>query len=244
MAKRIRRSSKEVFIRTAKEEEKEVTKEKKYAYHVQIELEDYLFFASQEKGKVAETAPLLHNYALAYALGWSTSPYYHEKQKPAYAEQLCPLNEAGLYIFPASPLKVSHCLMQYNTTSEAFLMIREQSTGFPNWGYIKCIRPESRFETYVLSHHPISFSKRIRLGKWMSLARLEVQEAALERSTGSRCDHLVNVQDLSLLPTYFTSLYNVLPTRLVKGAEWEEAIQGYRVGDLFFPEASFWRGKK
>lgn len=208
---------------------------------MQIELEDYLFFSSQEKGKVAETAPLLHNYAFAYALGWSTSPYYHPKQAPAYADQLRPLNEAGLYIFPAAPLKVSHCLMQYNTTSEAFLMTREQSMGFPNWGYIKCIRPGSRFETYVLSHHPISFPKRIRLGKWMSLARLEVQEEALERGAGSRCGHLVNVQDLSSLPTYFTSLYNVLPTRLVKGAEWSEAIQGYRVGDLFLPEASFWR---
>lgn len=219
----------------------EVAVEKRYAYQLQIELEDYLFFSSMEKGKVAETAPLLHNYALAYALGWSSSPYYYKAQAPAYKEQLHPLNERGTYIFPASPLHVAHRLMQYNTTPEPFLMTREQSTGFPNWGFIKCIRPGARFETYILSHQPVSLPKRIRLGKWMSQARLKVQEMTLVKGSGSRCDHLINVQDIASLPSYFSTLYHVLPTRLVMGAEWSEAVSGYRVGDLFLPEASFWR---
>ena len=51
-------------------------KVKRFAYRIRIELEDYLFFSSMEKGKVAETAPLIHNYALAYALSWAISPYY------------------------------------------------------------------------------------------------------------------------------------------------------------------------
>ena len=122
-------------------------KVKRFAYRIRIELEDYLFFASMEKGKVAETAPLIHNYALAYALSWAISPYYQEQQAPGYEKQLQPLNEEGIYIFPASPLKVTHRLMQYNTTPEALWMVRHQSLGYPNWGFIKCLRPGSRFET-------------------------------------------------------------------------------------------------
>ncbi|MEW9033540.1 MAG: type I-D CRISPR-associated protein Cas5/Csc1, partial [Planifilum fimeticola] len=102
---------------------------KRFAYRIRIELEDYLFFSSMEKGKVAETAPLLHNYALAYALSWAISPYYQEKQAPGYEKQLKPLNEEGIYIFPASPLEVTHRLMQYNTTPEPLWMMRPQSLG-------------------------------------------------------------------------------------------------------------------
>jgi CRISPR-associated protein Csc1 len=205
-----------------------------------IELEDYLFFSSTEKGKVAETAPLLHNYALAYALSWVASPYYYEVQAPEYANHLQPLNEEGVYIFPAAPVDVTHRLMQYNTTPEPFLMTRAQSLGYPNWGFIKCIRPGSRFETYALSQKPLAFPRRIRLGKWMSQARLDVEEMVLEHGKGKRCTAMINVQDLPKIPTFFTSMYNVLPTRLILGAEWEEEVEGYRVGKVFLPEAAFW----
>lgn len=215
---------------------------KRHAYKIVIELEDYLFFSSMEKGKVAETAPLLHNYALAYAMSWVVSPYYYEYQSPEYGRHLQPLNEQGTYIFPAAPLEVSHRLMQYNTTPESFLMTRAQSLGYPNWGFIKCIRPGSRFETYALSHHPLVFPRRIRLGKWMSQARLEVEEIVPEPGKGKRCASMINVQDLQKIPAYFTSMYNVLPTRLVRGAEWEQDVDGYRVGKRFLPEAVFWSG--
>ncbi|WP_164491617.1 type I-D CRISPR-associated protein Cas5/Csc1 [Staphylospora marina] len=205
-----------------------------------IELEDFLFFSSMEKGKVAETAPLLHNYALAYAMSWAVSPYYHEHQAPEYERHLQPLNHEGIYIFPASPVEVTHRLMQYNTTPEPFLMTRAQSLGYPNWGFIKCIRPGSRFETYALSYNPLSFPSRIRLGKWMSQARLEVEEVDPERGKGKHCPAMINVQDLPKIPTYFTSMYNVLPTRLVMGAEWENEVEGYWVGEVFLPEAVFW----
>ncbi|MEW9033981.1 MAG: type I-D CRISPR-associated protein Cas5/Csc1, partial [Planifilum fimeticola] len=114
------------------------------------------------------------------------------------------------------------------------------SLGYPNWGFIKCIRPGSRFETYALSHNPLSFPPLIRLGKWMSQARLKVEEVAIERGTGKSSPIMVNVQDLPLLPVSFTSMYNLLPTRLVKEAEWEEAVEGYRVDKVFLPESAFW----
>lgn len=211
-----------------------------FAYSIQIEMEDYLFFASMEKGKVAETASLIHNYALAYGLGWSASPYYHGQQAPAYAQQLQPLNDSGMYIYPASPLQVTHRLMQYNTTTESIYMVRGQSLGYPNWGFIRCIRPGSIFQTYALTQEPVKFPERIRLGKWMSQARLTVQECRVKKATGTRCSHLINVQDLREIPTYFSTLYNLLPTRLIAQVEWENAVPGYQVGDVFLPQSSFW----
>ncbi|SFS75103.1 type I-D CRISPR-associated protein Cas5/Csc1 [Marininema halotolerans] len=220
------------------------------AYHLRIEMEDYLFFASMEKGKVAETAPLIHNYSLAYALGWCESPYYFEKQTPRYQEHLQPLNEAGKYIYPAIPLDYSHRLMQYNTTPEPFQMTREQSMGFPNWGFIKCIRPGSVFETYVLSSDVLSLPGRIRLGKWMSQAKLVVSPCEIKKGEASSSPHLINVKDIDRIPSFFSSMYNIMPTRLVSESEWGEAVPGYQVRPAFFtkndqavflPEASFGR---
>lgn len=222
--------------------------EKNYAYQVTIELEDYLFFSSMEKGKVAETAPLLHNYALAYAMGWVDSAYHHEAQAPAYDRELHPVNTQGIYVYPAVTVQVTHRLMQYNTTDESFLMTRAQSMGVPNWGFIKCIRPGSVFQTYVLSQEPIQIPSRIRLGKWMSQASLQVEEVSLAKTTNKHSPHLVNIQDISALPAYFSAMYNLLPTRLVQGAEWEEEVTGYEVAfpvseqtkKTFLPEAAFW----
>ncbi|SHF37603.1 CRISPR type I-D/CYANO-associated protein Csc1 [Seinonella peptonophila] len=81
-----------------------------------------------------ETAPLLHNYALAYAFGFVASPYFHERQAPLYDHHLQPLNESGVYLYPAIAKQTTYRLMQYNTTTELFSMQREQSLGFPNWG--------------------------------------------------------------------------------------------------------------
>ncbi len=57
-------------------------------YRCDITLHDYLFFATTERGKVAETGPFIHNYALTYALGWAIAPWRNEVQKPHYREDL------------------------------------------------------------------------------------------------------------------------------------------------------------
>jgi CRISPR-associated protein Csc1 len=239
MAKKSGRRSSSVPEKTVQ------VKEKTYAYRIGIELEDYLFFASMEKGKVAETASLLHNYALAYAMGWVDSLYFNEMQSPQYEQQLQPMNEQGVYVYPAVPVHISHRMMQYNTTDEAFLMKRTQSMGYPNWGFIKCIRPGSTFETYILSHDPIQIPSKIRLGKWMSLASITMQEVSLTKKKGNACPHMVNIQDIACLPVYFSAMYNILPTRLVQGVEWDQQLDGYQIsyGDhqnVWVPESAFW----
>jgi CRISPR-associated protein Csc1 len=43
-------------------------------YRGQLELLDYVFFATVERGKVYETGAFIHNYALAYALRLVSAP--------------------------------------------------------------------------------------------------------------------------------------------------------------------------
>ncbi|MBA4537825.1 type I-D CRISPR-associated protein Cas5/Csc1 [Bacillus aquiflavi] len=217
--------------------------EKKYAYLLNIYTEDYVFFASAEKGKVAETFPLVHNYALTYALGFTTAPYYFKEQLPKYEEQLDLLNEKGIYVYPAWQQKGMRRLIQYNTTDEGYLSVRGQSMGIPNWGFIKAIGPGSLFTTIVLSSSPLEFPTYIRLGKWMSLCKVSVSELSIQSANRKASDMLLNVNDLVSLPNYFISFYNMLPSRLLKGAEWEKAIDGYVVEldhfSYFCPESCY-----
>ena len=46
-------------------------------YRGKLELLDYVFFATVERGKVYETGAFIHNYALAYALRLASAPYGH-----------------------------------------------------------------------------------------------------------------------------------------------------------------------
>jgi len=46
-------------------------------YHGRLVLHESLFFATREIGRLYETGRYLHNYALTYALGLATSPYFH-----------------------------------------------------------------------------------------------------------------------------------------------------------------------
>jgi CRISPR-associated protein Csc1 len=195
---------------------------------------------------VVETAPLLHNYALAYACGLARSPYYHEKQAPNYDHHLREVNQQGIYLYPAIAKDFQHCLMQYNTTTEMFSMAREKSLGFPNWGYIKCIQPGSVFETYLLSANEIDIPHRIRLGKWMSQASISISKVSLNKTKQRYSSHLINAADLVSTPHNYGSLYNMLPTRLVSGPSWEAPVDGYSLqnedgSSLFLPASTFAR---
>jgi len=47
-----------------------------FIYRCQIELHDSLYFATREIGRLYETEPVIHNYALCYALGLVDSEIY------------------------------------------------------------------------------------------------------------------------------------------------------------------------
>ncbi|MEW6045885.1 MAG: type I-D CRISPR-associated protein Cas5/Csc1 [Bacillota bacterium] len=165
-------------------------------YRARIELLDYVFFATVERGKVYETGTFIHNYALAYALRLVASPYAHEVQKPDYAGELARLNAWGLYLTPARPVRTLYRLTQWNTVREGYgIGKKPQSIGYPDWGFARVLRPGSTFEFYVLmtepevaSDLPVLRSLRrqgvvyMRLGKFLGKARVRFARALAVRT--------------------------------------------------------------
>jgi len=111
-------------------------------YCYKLQFEDYVFYATTERGKVFETGWFIHNYALTYALGLALSNYREEMQKPDYENQFSAVNNAGIYLTPAQVLdSTRYCLNQFNTMDETFSLSRGQSLGYPAWGFAKMFRP-------------------------------------------------------------------------------------------------------
>jgi len=210
-------------------------------YRGEIELLDYVFYATVERGKVYETGTFLHNYALAYALGLVRSPTYTYawlKQQPNYAEELAPLNGC-IYITPGQALAVSHRLVQWNTLREAYAFPgKPPSLGYPDWGFARMLRPGSRFRCYVLVNNEADLppaatlpgllqgrSVRIRLGKFPGKARLRLERADdVTRERGDfRSEPLLNWRDIEDDPVFCDVLAASLPTRLISQARFEDA---------------------
>lgn len=203
-------------------------------YRGVIELFDYVFFATVERGKIYETGPFIHNYALTYALGLVQSPTYtytHLIQEPRYEIELTPLN--GLvYLTPATPTQeVAYRLVQWNTLPEGFAFPgKPPSIGYPDWGFARVLRPGGKFTFYLLANEikPL-FDKpllrdllqgrpvRIRLGKFNGKARITLLEAesVKEQQGEFQSDTLLNWRDLSLDPVVCDIVASSLPTRLI-----------------------------
>lgn len=194
-------------------------------YRCDLFLEDYLFFATTERGNVAETGPFVHNYALTYALDWAKSPWRNEEQKPSYRSELA---QVGLrYLTPARLVQGAYLVNQYNTMSESYSLGKGQSIGYPSWGFIKCFRPGGHFQFYALSQTAQTFPLFIRLGKFMTKTRLKVTPATkikyLDRPSQEyeKMTHpLLNWEDLApdSRPSVYDILPGVLPSRLVDNA--------------------------
>jgi CRISPR-associated protein Csc1 len=203
-------------------------------YQGTLELLDYVFFATIERGKVYESGPFLHNYALAYALRLAQAPYTHLIQEPQYLEELAPLNEAGLYLTPAAPVRIEHRLVQWNTIREGYdFPGKSPSLGYPDWGFARVMRPESCFTFYVMVTDPALLPEvaalrdllagglaRIRLGKFPGKARVNVKPAdrVAERQGAFTATPLLNWRDLPIEPVVCDILPATLPTRLVRNA--------------------------
>lgn len=197
-------------------------------YRCDLILHDYLFFATTERGKVAETGPFIHNYALTYALGWATSPWHNAQQKPHYREELAHVEKK--YVTPARLIHGSSVVNQYNTMSENYTISKAQSIGYPDWGFVKCFRPGSLFRFYVMSAEVVHFPHYLRLGKFMAKAALTIQQATAikqvqslstaQKHTPSADTLLLNWEDLvpTARPVAFDIIASSLPTRLIDHA--------------------------
>lgn len=186
-------------------------------YLCHLTLHDNLFFASREMGTLYETEKYLHNWALSYALFECTHiprPYRLEgenTQRPGYLDadneqNLLHLNKAGIYVFPALPLR---CFYQINTfkASQSAYYSKSRKLGekgndlnFPVYGRIKELATGSKYRTFIIAPKQTLIPQWIRLGKWASKIRVEVYpipSSQVKRASGSyTCDHPLNPLDL------------------------------------------------
>jgi CRISPR-associated protein Csc1 len=168
-----------------------------------LTLHDYLFYASREMGRLYETEKYLHNYGLTYALGLVQSPYANLAQVPHYQEDLDPLNRQGVYVTPAHPLRYTFSFSTFKMANVNYYNFTPQiSTNQVVFGRSKELAPESTFEFFVLSEREVKLPRWIRLGKWMSKARVDVLASgeAQVKEGAFRANGALNPLDVSLLP--------------------------------------------
>lgn len=161
-----------------------------HVYRGTIELHDNLYYATREIGRLYETEPVLHNYALCYALGLidsakyaTTVPeesgyrYFCAEQVPMYEAHLTPLNQQGIYVTPARAVRHAAVLNTWKYADNRYhVEMQKTQKNIPSFGRAKEIAPESRFEFFIISDQPLTFPHWIRLGKWMSKAEVSVKE--------------------------------------------------------------------
>jgi len=164
-------------------------------YCCELELHDSLYFATREIGRLYETEPVIHNYALCYALGlvdsitYSTTVseadsyrYFCPEQIPKYEQHLTPLNQQGIYVTPAKAISHSSTLNTWKYANNNYHVEMEKTQkNIPSFGRAKEIAPESKFEFFIISENPLTekpqkLPKWIRLGKWMSKAEVAIKE--------------------------------------------------------------------
>jgi CRISPR-associated protein Csc1 len=189
-----------------------------------LELHDSLYFASREIGRLYETERVIHNYALCYALGLVTSPYFIRQQTPTYRQDLAALNECGIYVTPARPLAVDFMLNTWKYASNHYHVKMEKAqTNTPGFGRVKELSAESRFRFYVFTRNEDYQPPRwIRLGKWMSKARLIYQPLTeVQVKTGEfEVGHPLNPLDVFAAYTVtLCDLINMPPVSLITNAQ-------------------------
>jgi len=175
-----------------------------FIYRCQIELHDSLYFATREIGRLYETEPVIHNYALCYALGlvdseiYSTTVseehsyrYFCPEQVPKYEPHLTALNQQDIYVTPARYISHSSTLNTWKYANNNYHVEMEKTQkNIPGFGRTKEIAPESKFEFFIISEKSLKVAKWIRLGKWMSKAAVEIVEQKEVKRSPSETDFI------------------------------------------------------
>lgn len=198
---------------------------------------DYLWFSSTEISKVSTTLPVIHNYALTYALS-SFSYSVFLGNMPRYSTDL---PRMPLYATPAACEVAQSTKLTYNAVDS--LSLRTDigpSVNTPNLGwriYIdpmyersNTIKPSKGYQFYVFiftKEHELVFGDSqpqtvFRLGKKGSPVRVRWQEIsnplAVFRNEPTRPGHLVNPLDVSGKIKSF-DLVNIPPHMLFRRPE-------------------------
>jgi CRISPR-associated protein Csc1 len=210
-------------------------------YRCHLELHDSLYFATREIGRLYETEPIIHNYALCYALGlvdsqiYSTTVpeehsyrYFCPEQIPKYEQHLTPLNQQGIYVTPAKAISHSSTLNTWKYANNNYHVEMEKTQkNIPSFGRAKEIAPESEFEFFIISEKPLKEKPQklpnwIRLGKWMSKAELKTEEIPkFERKNGDFiCSYPLNPLDVMFSHQVISyDVVNMPPVSLIQNVK-------------------------
>lgn len=216
-------------------------------YRCHLELHDSVYYATREIGRLYETEPVIHNYALCYALGlvdselYSTTVpeehsyrYFCPEQVPKYEDHLTPLNQQSIYVTPARSISHAAILNTWKYANNNYHVEMEKTQkNIPSFGRAKEIAPESQFEFFVISQKEIKLPKWIRLGKWMSKAELTVQQLPKPKTAEGvfTCVYLLNPLDVMFTNQVISyDVVNMPPVSLIQNVQ----IQGqyYQFEDI------------
>ncbi len=172
-------------------------------YSVRLLIHDYLWFSSFDSGATSNTQPVIHNYALAYALNrferalsWST---------PTYEEDLKNLN---IYPTPARAQDVTQQVVTYNSVDErSHRTDADQAHNTPMMGWKRVVLPyaargteavAATFSFYVFIKRETRLPRVIRIGKKRCPAVLESRHVANPRLYFGNAspEHIVNPLDV------------------------------------------------
>lgn len=186
-------------------------------YRCILELHDSLYFATREIGRLYETEPVLHNYALSYVLGLVDNPqfktevatehsyrYFCDEQVPKYQEHLTPLNQQGIYVTPARALSHTAVLNTWKYADNRYhVEMKQTERNIPSFGRTKEIAPESQFEFFLISEESLSLPRWVRIGKWASKAALMIE--ALPKPLRNQAREFYYAFPLNPLDVMFTN---------------------------------------
>ncbi|MEL6780230.1 MAG: type I-D CRISPR-associated protein Cas5/Csc1 [Cyanobacteria bacterium J06597_16] len=208
-----------------------------YVYRCTLELHDNLYYATREIGRLYETEPVLHNYALCYALGLIDSEkystvlpeehsyrYFCSEQVPMYETHLTPLNQQGIYVTPARAVRHASVLNTWKYADNRYHVEMEKTKkNIPSFGRAKEIAPESLFEFYVIANQALTLPRWIRLGKWMSKAKVTVQELPKPKHHASKAfsfPYLLNPLDIMFSNQVLSyDTVNMPPVSLIRNVQ-------------------------
>ena len=207
-------------------------------YRCQLELHDNLYFATREIGRLYETEPILHNYALCYALGlidnkeYATTVaeedsyrYFCSEQIPKYEQHLTPLNEQKIYVTPGKSLCHTSVLTTWKYANNNYhVEMKKTQKNIPSFGRAKEIATESKFEFFIISENVLNLPKWkwIRLGKWMSKAQVIFEQlSSIKTQQGLfTCTHPLNPLDVMFITQVFSyDVINMPPVSLIQNVQ-------------------------
>ncbi|GBE91074.1 type I-D CRISPR-associated protein Cas5/Csc1 [Nostoc cycadae] len=192
-------------------------------YRLLLTLQDPLYFATRELGRLYVTEQYLHNYALTYALGLAKSSYYDAEHIPHYERDLEPLNQQGIYITPARPLESAYVTHTYKFANLSYHVKMDKiSKNIPTFGRIRELKPESIFEFFVICQKELKLPKWIRLGKWMSKAEVTVEQLPQLQTTEGlfTCKYPLNPLDVMFTNQVISyDVVNMPPVSLIQNVQ-------------------------